>query len=152
MDSTAILILVIVVPLVGSLFAVAKILTAYWLKKHLQDQELADQLSNALNNGLGAVQQGINKMIIPANPSITASVPRRLVPGVQYVINNAEQALERWPMSPEKIAEKIVAKEGLQEIANNLAVSGSADPVAVPPMTPAAETARIVSLKESSSL
>lgn len=149
MDTTAILVIVVVLPVVGLVFSVMRVLSAYWLKKHLSDQELAAQLSNAFNNSLGAVQQGVSRMIIPPSVAVaTSAVPERLQPGVQYVINNAEEALARWPMSPERMAEKIVAREGLKEIETNLAVAGSEAPVAVPPLTPAEVTAETLNRAE----
>lgn len=140
MDTTALIVVVVVLPLVGLVFSVMRVLSAYWLKKHMTDQALAEQLSSAFNNALGAVQQGTERMLIPPSVAVQATVPERLQPGVQYVINNAEEALQRWPMSPERMAEKIVAREGLKEIETNLAVSGSEVPMAVPPLAPVGTT------------
>jgi hypothetical protein len=135
----------IIVALIGTAGTILTAVAIAIINRKIENSQLREVLANAVKNGVGAVQQGAQRMITEADPQlVTGLIPPRLVPGVQYVLDNASEAVERFGQTPELIAGKIVAQIGLGEIETNLVVSASPDPVAIPPMTPADETAATV--------
>jgi hypothetical protein len=135
----------ILIALIGTAGTVIAAVAVAFINSHVKDAQLRKVLENAVKNSLGAVQQGAQNMVLTADPKlVTGLIPQSLVPGVQYVLDNASEAVERFGQTPEVIANKIVAQIGLGEIATNLAVSASPPPIAVPPMTPVDVTADIV--------
>jgi hypothetical protein len=140
----------IFVALIGTAGTVIAAIAIAFINSRIRDAQLREVLSNAVKNSVGAVQQGAQQMVIAADPQlVTGLIPAKLVPGVQYVLDNASEAVERFGQTPEVIASKIIAQIGLGEIATNLAVSASSDPIAIPPMTPADETAKTVDLNRA---
>ena len=56
-------------------------------------------------------------------------MPEYLAPGVQYVLDHAGSEAERFGLTPESIADKIVAQLGLKNMETNLAITAAATPV-----------------------
>lgn len=134
----------IIVSLIGTAGVVITAIAVALINRKVQDSVLREVLANAVKNGIGAIQQGATNMVRQADPQlVTGLIPPRLVPGVQYVLDNAGEAVARFGQTPELIASKLVAQLGLGEIETNLAVSASPPPIAIPPMTPVDETAEI---------
>jgi hypothetical protein len=104
---------------VGFVFAALKGWDDYRRDKRIKDAMAAEQLKNSVQNAVGIVQQ---------TGSINA--------GVDYVKNQAEEGVARFPQTDDKIAEKITAQIGLAAIATNLAVSGNSTAAVVPPLAP----------------
>lgn len=137
----------IIVSLISLAGVVISAIAVALINRKVQDTVLREVLSNAVKNGVGAIQQGATKMVVAAEPQlVTGLIPAKLVPGVQYVLDNAGEAVKRFGQTPEIIASKLVAQLGLGEIETNLAVSASPPPIAIPPMTPVNETAEIAQI------
>ena len=93
----------------------------------MQDQAAATAITQALANGLGAVQQAVQK---GASPEDAKQV------GVAYVKAVVPDALARDPASNTDalLGEKLDAREGVANIATNLAVAASPLPLAPAPL------------------
>lgn len=136
----------IILAVIGGLFGVIRAWSVYLINDRVKDKALAEQLSNALGNGLGAVQQAAEGAFIRVSPQVMAApIADRLKPGVQYVLNNAAEAVDRfqgtWPTpAPVAIAEKLVSRAGVAAIATNLAISASATDTVAAPLAPVPKT------------
>lgn len=107
------------------------------INARVKDEQLRQVLANAAKNAVGVVQQAGTGAVRSLDPRIPAGVvPERLVPGVQYMLDHAGEAVERWGITPEKLAEKITAQIGLKAIESNIAINASPAPVVVEPLAP----------------
>lgn len=117
------------------------------IHKHFKDRRMAALLENAVTNAVGIVQQAAAGVAIKTAPHVNVSA--HIAPGVTYVLDHASEAVEYFSdrgtgMPPTKIAEKIVAKEGLAAIQTNLAATASAaTPDVVPPLAPVPDVATL---------
>jgi hypothetical protein len=135
--NTAIELTPIVLALIGGVFAVIRAVAVYYIDKRVHDQQLRELLDHSVVNALGIIQQAASGAAIKSSPHLAGIVPAKLVPGVQYVLDHAPDAVARWGITPEAIAEKLISRAGLREIDTNIAVSASAaTPVVVPPLAP----------------
>lgn len=132
----------VIVAVIGAVFAGLRAVAIYYVDLRVHDEQLRKVLEDAINNGLGAVQQAASGATTQMNPVVlprrTANVPATLVPGVQYVLKHADEAVKRFGVTPEAIAEKLVSRAGLREIDTNIAATASATPGVVPPLAPSA--------------
>lgn len=119
---------------INTLFPLVAMVATYLINDKIKNQQLAQQLSNAIQNGLGIAQQSLSTTVQAANLTTTVQNPG-IAKGVQYVLDNAAEAISRFKIPPERIAQKIEAKLGLAEIATNLATTMSPDPM-VKPLAP----------------
>jgi hypothetical protein len=110
----------------------------YLINGHVKNQQMANMLSNAVQNGLGIVQQRTTAALKGADLTVETPNPD-IQSGVQYVINNAAEAISHFNIPADRIAQKLEAKLGLAEIATNLATTASPLPVIAGPLAPAPE-------------
>lgn len=123
------------VAITGGVFSTMAVVIPIWLRERMNDKAAADTLGTAIKNSLGAIQQAATSEIVALRPQIPG-VPAALVPGVQYVLDNAGPEAERLGVTPDKIAAKVEAQIGLSSIATNLALTASPAPIVVPPLDP----------------
>jgi hypothetical protein len=134
-DLTAIL-----VAAIAGFFGVVKLLAAWWLERRVKDATMRELLEKALDNGLGVIQQAASGEAVRIDPQLRGVVPDKLLPGVQYVIDHAGEALSHFRITPELVAEKLIARWGKKEIETNIAVTANAaTPAIVPPLAPSPE-------------
>lgn len=127
----------VLVSLIGTAGTIIAAVAVALINQRIKDAQLRDVIANAAKNAVGIVQQGATGMVQRLDPRVPAGiVPDRLVPGVRYMLDHAGEAIERFGITPEKLAEKITAQIGLREIESNIAINASPAPVVVPPLAP----------------
>lgn len=127
----------ILVSLIGTAGTVIAAVAVALINQRVKDAQLRQVIANAAKNAVGIVQQGATGMVQRLDPRVPAGlVPERLIPGVQYMLDHAGEAIERFGVTPEKLAEKITAQIGLKEIESNIAINASPAPIVVPPLAP----------------
>jgi len=130
----------IIVAAINALFPVIAAVATYIINDKIKNQQLATQLSNAIQNGLGAIQQQATSVVV-SNKVRTEVKNKAVAIGVQYVLDNAQEAITHFKIPTDRIAQELEAKLGLAEIATNVATSGSSNPtVMVNPMDRVLET------------
>jgi hypothetical protein len=129
------------VALINQIFAIVIGVATYLINARVKNQQMATLLSNAVENGLGIVQRETTAAVRRADPAITVANPD-INAGVQYILQNAPEAISHFKISPERIAQKLEAKLGVAEIATNLAATASPAPLIVDPLEPV-QTMRI---------
>lgn len=123
----------IIVALINLAFPIVAAVATYLINAHVKNHELATQLSNAVQNGLGTVQQQAAASLQQGTPLTLDTSHPAIAKGVQYVIDNAAEAIKHFDIPPDRIAQKLVAKVGLAAIQTNLAATASpADGVSGP--------------------
>lgn len=122
----------IAVAVVTGIFAIVTPIALLWIQKHMKDEAARDIITLAVKNSLGAIQKAATSEIQQLKPQIPG-VPDSLVPGVQYVLDNAGSSLKRVGVTPDLIAQKIEAQIGLANIATNIATTSSTEPTEVVP-------------------
>lgn len=139
-DLTAILVAVI-----AGVFGVAKIIATWWVQKNIKDAQLRQVLENALTNALGTIQQAASGQIMSSRLTMPLSdlIPEHVRPGVQYVLDHASEAVARFGITPDLVADKLIARIGAKEIETNIAVTANpGNPAVVPPLAPSPEGAQ----------
>ena len=118
----------LVFPLVGA------IATAV-INARIKNKQLADMLHNAIENSLGFLKK---RAIDAAQGAVIDTKPGSadMDAAVQYVVNNAAEAVKHFEIPNDRIADKIVAKLGLAEIATNLATTSAGNTTTLTPMAP----------------
>jgi hypothetical protein len=107
------------------------------INKHMTDRAAASTLCRAVENSIGVLQQQGSVAAQILAPHITVpGVPDRLAPAVSYVMTHAGDEMERLGVTPERVAQKVLAQVGLAQIAVNTAVAGSPAPVVPDPIGP----------------
>jgi hypothetical protein len=117
-------------------FPIVAAVATYLINAHVNNHELATQLANAVQNGLGTVQQHAAASLQQGTHLTLDTNHPAIAEGVQYVVDNAAEAISHFNIPPERIAEKLVAKVGLAAIQTNLAATGSPMPVISGPLAP----------------
>ena len=125
----------ILITIISGFFSIVVAVLGAWLtyiiNKNIQDKQAALAVSNAVRNSLGKIQQAGQAVaegeIQKLHPHL--NVPEYLAPGVQYVLDHAGEEAKRFGLTPESIADKIVAQLGLKNMETNLALTASATPV-----------------------
>lgn len=133
--STAIDLTQIIIAVVGGVFTilatVLAVVVPLVVNKYVKDKQAAVVVSNAITNALGKIQQAgqayAEGEIQQLHPHL--NVPDYLAPGVQYVLDHAGEEASRFGLTPESIADKIVAQIGLKNMETNLAITQGATPV-----------------------
>lgn len=126
----------IVISLINLAFPAVAAVATYLINANVKNQQMATLLSNAIQNGLGVVQQRAAATARQAGLTIDVGSPE-IKAGVDYVLDNAREAIAHFKIPNERIAQKLSAKLGLAEIATNLAATASPMPVIVEPMASA---------------
>lgn len=130
----------VIVAVVGGVFTVATTVIGAWvtafITSRMKDRDAAVAVSNAVKNALGKIQQAAQPVVEAEAARLDPKlrVPEYLAPGVQYVLDHAGEEAARFGMTPQAIADKIVAQLGLKNIEANMAVNASSIPVVVPPL------------------
>jgi|SRR3984957_18688314 len=124
----------------GLVFVIVSAAICNFLKNHMKDQAAEATLQTALMNGLGAMQQAVQKGLIshPIQaelPGITAAMGA----GIQYVCDHAGDAVLHQNLSKEEIGEKLDARQGVKNMDSNIAAAASPSPSPAPmaPVPPA---------------
>ena len=114
--------LIALIPLIVAVFG-------GWLKSHMQDQSAAEAITQALGNGLGAMQQAVQKGL--TDGAVTRA-------GVEYVKAAVPAAIARDPAAntDAMIGARLDARVGVANIQANLAVAASPSPLAPKPLDP----------------
>jgi hypothetical protein len=123
--------------LILAAFSIVGTVFLAWLRSHMQDQQAAATLGNAVSNALGALQQAAQAGVAARfpRPVQLPGVPSEMTVGVQYVLDHAGAEAARFGITPTGLADKISAKLGLAQIATNIATASS--PAATPrPLDP----------------
>jgi len=135
----------VAVAAIGAIGLIINSVFLTWLRSHMNDKAAAETLSNAVANSVGAMQQAGQAVVINWNPHVNlpASIPPNMVTGVQYVLDHAGEEAARFGITPLKIADKINAKIGLDEIKSNIQTAASDAPTPKPldPIPPVAQPA-----------
>lgn len=106
------------------------------IRAHVKNVFLRDMLETALGNALGKMQQATDAEIATAD-ALHPTINNPLVAvGVKYALDHAGEAVERFDLTPDALADKIEARLGVKAIETNLAVAGSALPLAPAPLDP----------------
>ena len=131
--------------LITGAFSIAALVIPYIINARLKDKQAAEVLSNAVINAIGAMRQA-------ADGSVRALAPKVMIPGlspdiavgVSYMLNHAGEEAARFGITPEKLAEKINARIGVEKIAADAGAVLVTPPVpVVPPVTSTLATAPI---------
>jgi hypothetical protein len=117
---------------IASVITILAAVIPVMIQSHMKDKQAAGVLSNAVVNALGAIKQAaLDGKAPPMIPGVAPS----LAAGVQYVTTHAGAEAARFDLSPELIADKIRAKQGLQALAVD--VAAAAPPPVLNVSTPA---------------
>jgi hypothetical protein len=125
----------ILVALINASFALVAGIATYLINNNVKNQQMATLLSNAVQNGLGYARQSAVGAVQRAAPTIP-NIDPRIAAGVQYVLDNAQEAIAHFEIPTERIAQKIEAKLGLAEIETNVAATASPLRVIAHPLDP----------------
>lgn len=108
--------------IVMGIFSVVAAVITYVIDARMKDNTARSVLKNAIANSLGAIQKASIVAVTTAQPSVAlAGIPPLVAVGVQYVLDHASDEAATLKQTPAKIAEKIIAQQGLGEIALKLA-------------------------------
>lgn len=125
----------LLIALIGGSFTVISTVALALVNKYVKDKRMATILEHALTNGLGMLQQAAEGAV----PSIAKSIPGvpvAVAPAVQYVIDHVPEAVSHWGLTPEALAEKVIARIGVKSIETNIAVAASDSPLLPAPIAP----------------
>jgi hypothetical protein len=125
----------IAVSAVSGVFSILGIVALALIQSHIKDQAARATIATAVTNSLGAMQQAATSSIQALHPAIPG-VPANLVPGVQFVLDQAADETTRLGVTPVAIAKQVEAGVGLSNIATNLATTANDTPAVVPPLAP----------------
>jgi hypothetical protein len=126
----------ILVALINLAFPLVAAVATYLINANVKNQQLATQLTNAVQNAMGTVQQhAIDSLRGKTELTMTVNDPA-IQRGVRYVIDNAAESIGHFKIPPERIAEKLVAKVGLASIETNRAATASPVPGISGPLAP----------------
>jgi hypothetical protein len=122
---------------IAGFFGLLSVLLPMVISARMKDKQAADALCTAVKNSLGAMQQSATAAARMLHPEASISgIPVSLQPAVAYVLEHAGPEAERLGVSPEKIADKVLAQVGLAEIKTNVAVASSSAPLIPDPIGP----------------
>jgi hypothetical protein len=115
----------IIVAAIGGVFSVLGIVITILGNKYVKDDQMRKVLETALQNGLGVLQQAAKDAVqLHADPKVEAQLPPTTSPqmtaAVQYVVDHADEAVKRFDIAPTMIAQKLVARAGVQDLPNAL--------------------------------
>jgi hypothetical protein len=115
----------VIVAAIGGVFSVLGIVITILGNKYVKDDQMRKVLETALQNGLGVLQQAAKDAVqLHADPKVEAQLPPTTSPqmtaAVQYVVDHADEAVKRFNIAPTMIAQKLVARAGVQDLPNAL--------------------------------
>ena len=93
----------IVVALINLVFPAVAAVATYVINGLVKNQQLAAQLSKAVENALGTVQQHAADSLKGKNLTMTVDDPA-IQAGVKYVVDNAADAITHFKIPTERIA------------------------------------------------
>jgi hypothetical protein len=126
----------IVVAIINLVFPAVAAVATYVINGLVKNQQLATQLSKAVENAMGTVQQNAaDSLRGKTDLRVTINDPAILA-GVKYVVDNAADAIKHFEIPTERIAQKLVAKVGLAAIETNRAATESTLPGVFSPLAP----------------
>jgi hypothetical protein len=110
---------------IAGVFSVLGIVITILCNKYIKDAQMRSVLEAALQNGLGVLQQAAKDGVqLEADPKVEAQLPPTTSPqmtaAVQYVVDHADEAVKRFDIAPTMIAQKLVARAGVQDLPNAL--------------------------------
>jgi hypothetical protein len=110
---------------IAGVFSVLGIVITILCNKYIKDAQMRSVLETALQNGLGVLQQAAKDGVqLKADPKVEAQLPLTTSPqmtaAVQYVVDHADEAVKRFDIAPTMIAQKLVARAGVQDLPNSL--------------------------------
>ncbi len=106
------------------------------IERYVKNAAMRSLLETTLGNALGMMQQATQADIVSAK-ALHPTVDNPLVAvGVKYALDHADEAVSHFDLTSDALAEKIEARIGVANIKTNLAVAGSALPVAPKPLDP----------------
>jgi hypothetical protein len=123
----------VIVALINLVFPAVIGVATYIINANVKNQQMATLLTNAVQNGLGVVQQQADSAAQKAHVAFDVQSPA-IQAGVRYVVENAAEAIAHFNIPEAQIAGKLSAKLGLAAIATNLAMTASPQPVIAGPM------------------
>lgn len=109
------------------------------INSKMKKSQMRDLLSAALTNALGKIQVAGAAEITAAQVKIPGVSPAIAV-GVQYVLDHAGEAAAHFGLTPESIADSILARIGVQNIETNKAIAASPSAEAPAPLAPVPAT------------
>lgn len=119
----------VAVAVAGFAFSFAKIYGQRLIAAKMQKTEDAATLNRALDNALGAMQNA-EEIGLRSHPlqSDDLHVTPAMAAGVQYAIDHATDEMTRLGVTPEAVAEKLAARQGLVKLgdARADAITGAA--------------------------
>lgn len=123
--------------ILAGFFGVLAVAVPSLVDRHFRLQAARDVLRRSIANSVGAMQQSGTSagIALLPRPAITG-VPERLLPAVNYVLDNAGAEADMLNVTPEQIAAKVLAQVGLVEIRTNQAVASNATPLVPAPLGP----------------
>jgi hypothetical protein len=135
----------VIVALIGGIFSVLGVVVTVLLNKYVKDDQMRKVLETALQNGLGVLQQAAKDGIqITTDPKVEAQLPPSVSPqmtvAVQYVMDHADKSVKRFDLQPVMIAQKLMARAGVQELQTGL--------VAETPTLPAHEVRTLMAVRK----
>jgi hypothetical protein len=130
----------IIVALINLAFPAVAAVATYLINAHVKNQQMATLLNNAIQNGVGYIQQKTAAAVSANRADLTTTISAgnpAVQAGVDYVTQNAAEAINHFQIPNERIAQKLEAKLGLAEIQTNLAITQSPAPIIAGPLAPA---------------
>jgi hypothetical protein len=121
--------------LIGGFFLIVNTVAVALINRYVKDRQMGVVLENGLKNSLGMLQQ-VAENAVPAITQSLPGVPPSVAPGVQYVLDHVPEAVQHWGLTPQAIAEKIIARIGVKSIETNIAVAASDSPLLPAPVAP----------------
>jgi hypothetical protein len=126
----------IVVALINLIFPAVAGVATYVINRLVKNQQLATQLSNAVENAVGYVQQHAAETLRGKTELRMTINDSPIKAGVKYVTDNAAEAITHFKIPTERIAEKLIAKIGLAAVETNRAATESTVPGVYSPLAP----------------
>ncbi|QPF87574.1 hypothetical protein IC762_15340 [Bradyrhizobium genosp. L] len=116
----------IIVALINLILPAVGGIATYLINRNVKNQQLAEQLSNAVKNAVGIVQQNIDEAL-KNNPAVVKLQrgDAAFQKGVDYVLQHAAEAISHFKIPEQRVAEKIEAKIGLAAVETNRAATES---------------------------
>jgi hypothetical protein len=125
----------VAVAVIGGVFTVIQAYANAQINKLDTDKQSATVLEAAMKNSLGALQQATEGAAKGYIKPVTVQLPAQyagVAVAVQYVLDHAGDEAARFGLTPEAIAEKIIARIGVASIQSNIQSAAAPGPTTVP--------------------
>ncbi len=103
----------IIAALINQAFTLVVAVGTYLINAKIENQQMRDLLGKALVSAVGVAKGKAQDALKSSPDRVVTTGNVEVDAGVQYVINNAAEAISHFDLSKEKIAEKIIARIGL---------------------------------------